>query len=81
LRYVDLRDESPLFETRFPVNSDDPLASVELVLQVPPFPLPHAGVYAFEVLNEDNPIGSLRITVVLVPEEGSEEEAQEEPEA
>jgi len=64
LRYVDLKDQMVLLEAApLTLKSDDRLASDELVVQVPPFPMPHAGVYAFEVYADDELIGSLRISV------------------
>lgn len=63
LRYVDLSDESQLLATPLTVESENPLTTVELVIEVPPFPLPKPGIFAFEVVSEDDPIGSLRIAV------------------
>lgn len=64
LRYTDLRTNEVLLGTK-PIiaKSTDPLASGELVVEVPPLPMPHEGTYAFEVFAEDESIGSLRITV------------------
>lgn len=64
LRYVDLSNNSVLMETNeIPVDSDDRLRTVELVLPIPPFPMPHVGVFAFEVYAGDDLIGSHRISV------------------
>lgn len=63
LRYVDLADNAVLMETHFAVRSGDPLESVEIVIEIPPFPMPHPGAYAFEVLAGSEPLGSLRMTV------------------
>ena len=75
LRYVDLHDETPLMATSFTVHGDDPLKSLELLMEMPPLPLPHEGVYALEILNGDNGLGSLRIAVSLMPgeSEGADE--------
>ena len=62
LRFVDLRDLKVLVQTpALSVDSEDPLASIELACQVGSLPLPHAGTYALEVAANGEPIGSLRI--------------------
>ena len=64
LRYTDLRTNEVLLGTKpITAESTDPLASGELIVEVPPFPLPHEGAYAFEVFAADESIGALRITV------------------
>lgn len=64
LRYTDLRTNEVLLSTRpLTMQSSDPLQSCELLIQVPPFPMPHTGTYVFEVFAGDESIGSLRITV------------------
>ena len=64
LRYTDLQTNEVLLSTRtLTMQSSDPLQSCELLIQVPPFPMPHAGTYVFEVFAGDESIGSLRITV------------------
>ena len=74
LRYVDLSDNSVLLRAAgIEVASKDRFLSNELIVQVPPFPLPHAGVYAFEVHANDKLIGSLRIKVEKLPEKGTDE--------
>jgi hypothetical protein len=70
LRYVDLSDRSALFRTELSVKCDDPLATVELILPMPPLPTPHPGVYALELLADGDPMGSHRITVEELVEEG-----------
>ena len=79
LRYVDLDSNEVLMEngpTR--LQCDDPLASVDLTVQVPPLPVPHEGVFALEVHAGNELIGMLRITAALVQQaqegEGEEEE-------
>ena len=64
LRYRDLRTPEILLESppiRF--NWDDPLQSVELIIEVPPFPMPREGVYAFELHANGRMLGSVRISV------------------
>ena len=66
LRFVDLHDLKVLVRTpAFGVDSEDPLASIELACQVGVLPLPHAGAYALEVVANDEPVGSLRILAAL----------------
>lgn len=64
LRYVDLKTNEILFRSgQFELSSKDPLASIELIVEVPPFPMPHPGVFVFEVVSREEPIGSYRILV------------------
>ena len=64
LRYVDLSTNELLMETKaITVTSRDPLASPELMVEVPPFPMPHEGVYAFEVHVGGEMLGSVRVQV------------------
>lgn len=63
LRYVDLSNNQVLMKCEFGVKSPGPLTTVELVTEVPSFPMPHEGAYAFELLWQDEIIGSLRISV------------------
>jgi hypothetical protein len=70
LRYRDLRSSEVLLETgEIEVKSDDPLVSAEIIVQVPPFPMPHEGVYAFEVYTGEELLGSLRVSVNNIAEE------------
>lgn len=64
LRYVDLASGDILLELKdLQVRSNDPLATVEMVVEVPRFPMPHEGVFAFEVLAGEEMLGFLRIFV------------------
>lgn len=64
MRWVDLADGSVLLSSpTLDVVADDPLTSAELLIEVPPFPLPHAGVYAFELFGNDERLGGMRIKV------------------
>ena len=67
LRYVDLADNEVLLKAPLQIQSDDPLRTIEAVIAVPPLPVPHPGVYALELLCDDEPLGSLRVTVVETP--------------
>jgi hypothetical protein len=61
LRYVDLSDLSLLVERLLSVASPDPLASTVVCVAAPPMPVPHPGVYAWELWWQNEIIGSSRI--------------------
>lgn len=63
LRYVDLSDDKVYLSTEITVECDDPLRTVEAVLPMPRLPTPHPGVFALELLCDDEPVGALRIQV------------------
>ena len=63
LRYVDLQTDKVLIDADLQVHCDDPLQTRELVVPLPPLPKPAPGVYALELLCEEEPLGSLRVTV------------------
>ena len=64
IRYVDLRDESVLMSSsELVIRTNNPLQANEVVMDVPPFPMPHEGQYAFEVYCNGNQIGGIRIVV------------------
>lgn len=69
LRYVDLSDRSVIFNKDFPVECDDPLATLEFIFPMPRIPTPHSGVFALELLCDGDPMGSHRITVEEFPSE------------
>lgn len=62
LFYVDLSDLSVLLDRPFRVQSNDPLASQVVCLAVPPMPVPHPGIYSWELHWQNDMIGSSRIT-------------------
>jgi len=65
MKYVDLETGEPLIALEgVRVASESPLDSVEIVVEVPPFPIPHPGVYTFEVHGDHVLLGALRITVM-----------------
>jgi len=68
LRYVNLQEDKPLLECKFSVRCDDPLQTVEVAIPMPPLPMSKAGVHALELLCNDEPVGSLRITVQEIKE-------------
>ena len=64
IRYVDLKDESVLLESpEIELAITDPLERHEVVMDVPPLPMPHEGQYAFEVYCNGELLGGIRITV------------------
>lgn len=64
LRYVDLKTNATLLELAdIEVASDDPLATVEVVVEVPRLPMPHEGAYAFEVHAGNELLGFVRLFV------------------
>ncbi len=66
LRYVDLEDNKALLETEFSITCGDPLETREIIVPMPPLPAGKAGIHALELLCDDAPVGSLRITVVEI---------------
>ncbi len=62
VRYVRLNDDKPFFSTAFSVECNDPLNVIEIVLPLPRLPM-KLGIYALELLCEDEPIGAFRIVV------------------
>ncbi|HEY4760854.1 MAG TPA: hypothetical protein VIH42_09770 [Thermoguttaceae bacterium] len=67
LRYTDLMDNKVIFVVQFTVACDDPLKSIEANFPVPPLPTPHPGVYALELLCNNELVGSHRITAIEAP--------------
>lgn len=67
LRYVDLSNDQVLMKTDIEVKSQGPLSTVDFISEVPPIPMPHDGAYAFELLWNNELVGSLRVTVNKVP--------------
>lgn len=72
LRFVALDDNKPLIQCNFEIESKDPLATAEIIVPMPPLPTSIAGVYALELLCNDEPIGALRIIVEELSVEGNE---------
>jgi len=63
LRYVSLRTHEVLLRAEVAVECHNPLQTVELVVPMPMLPVPHEGVYALELLWNDELLGSVRVTV------------------
>jgi len=64
LRYVDLSNNAVLVNACFSVTQEDPLETVEAIVPMPQLPAPHTGVYALELIWNDELMGCLRIKVV-----------------
>jgi len=74
LRYVDLDSNEILMEHGPTViEQDDPIASEDFTVTVPPLPVPHEGVFALEVHANNELIGMLRITAALREQEDENE--------
>ena len=68
LRFVSLHDNQILMESKpMRIQSNDPLTPLDIVVQIPPFPLPRAGIYSFECWTDETMIGSVRIQVGKLP--------------
>jgi hypothetical protein len=63
LRYVDLSDSKVLLQIGLQISCKNPLETIEVVIPMPVLPRPHTGVFALELLCENEPLGSLRIVV------------------
>jgi hypothetical protein len=73
LRYVDLASGEPLMQLDgVCVEAESPLDSTELIVEIPEFPMPHAGPFALEVHCRGEILGFLRINVRKVEEEEDE---------
>lgn len=61
LQFVSLSHNKVLFSTRLRINCNDRLKTIEIVAPLPPLEIPESGVYAFEVICENEVIGAHRI--------------------
>src|SRR5262245_6266933 len=68
LELVNLADESQLFRSDLQVNCPDPLLTVEMTVPLPPISPPQAGIYALQLLHNNEILGSLRIIVEDAPQ-------------
>lgn len=72
--YVDLAEDQVLIDCGpYTVNASSPLVNVEQSIELPFLPIPHPGVYAFEVHCTGEMIGRLRVSV-----EQAEQELEED---
>ena len=66
LQFVSLASDEAVFQCSFKIECADPLQTVELTLPMPS--LPHkAGMYALELLCNNEPIGSHRVIIEEIP--------------
>lgn len=74
LRFVHLKDNAVLLESQ-PLEfvSQDRLTPMDIVMQVPPFPIIEAGYYSLECWVEDHLVGSVRLQASLVRQENQRE--------
>jgi hypothetical protein len=63
LQLVNLDDDSQLFRSDLLVECHNPLYTIEMTVPLPPITPPQAGVYALELLYNNELLGSLRIVV------------------
>jgi hypothetical protein len=77
LRYVDLHDNSSLFQGRLHVTCKSALDSVELKVALPALPHKNAGHCALELLHENELLGSWRVQVIETapPAQGTKDES------
>lgn len=66
LRYTDLEDESILIDRPLAITHDDPLITLDLKLLLRRIPVPHEGVYVWELIWENEVLGSSRLTAKIV---------------
>ncbi len=68
LQYVDLenKEKQLMKSTELQVDAKDPLGTLDFAMEVPPFPMPHPGKFAFELLANGAIAGSLRLSVEKV---------------
>ncbi len=65
---MDLKENRVLFATGFKLECQDPLAVCEMVVPLPELPTPHPGVFALEILCDEELLGSHRVTAQEPPE-------------
>jgi hypothetical protein len=63
LRFHSLEHGTDWIDIGFTLTNHNPLHSVELVIEIPQFPMPFPGKYLFQLLHEDVEFGSIRIEV------------------
>ena len=63
-RYVDLHDDRVWFQIQVKLNVEDRLQVAEVIIPLPVLPAFKPGVFAFELLWHDEPLGSYRVNVV-----------------
>jgi hypothetical protein len=73
LKYIDLSTGETLVEMQgLEMEADDPLETVEVVVEITSLPMPHAGYYALEAHWNSDVLGILRISVEETPARSTE---------
>jgi hypothetical protein len=70
LRYISLSDEKVYFSATTKITSEDPIQACEFATHMPRLPR-ETGVYALEVLHNEELLGSLRVSVKAVNSYGN----------
>jgi Family of unknown function (DUF6941) len=69
LRYVDNEDLNLLLKAEpLEIEGNDPLATLEFAMAIPPFPMPHPGSYSFELHTNEEKLGAVRVIVSQIQE-------------
>jgi hypothetical protein len=68
LQFVDLTRNRVLFATEAIIQKAERLSTIELVFPLPELPIKEAGIYALEVVCENEILGSYRITALNLDE-------------
>jgi hypothetical protein len=68
LQLMNLQDDTQLFRSDLRVDCPNPLYTVEITVPLPPITPPQAGIYALEVMYNNEILGSLRIVVEDAPQ-------------
>jgi len=64
LSWVDLDDGTVLMKSpTITAESNNPLSTAEITMTVPPFPMPHQGMFALELFANEERIGAIRVSV------------------
>ncbi len=66
LLLVDLSTDEAILRRLFAVQNDNPLATTDVVLNVPSIPVPHPGSFAWELYWNEESIGTSRLEAVVV---------------
>ena len=71
--FIDLTDESVLMGSpEIEFENSSPNESNELIMEVPPFPMPHPGYFEFVVFCDGNRIGRIRMELAELEERSKE---------
>ena len=64
LRYIDNENQNVLFEVKdLPLKKSQQNRNVEVIVEMPPFPMPHAGLYLLELWVGDSLVSIARVVV------------------